>query len=306
MKSFFILTFYLVISISSKSQVIPDTIITNQFDTIPCKITYVNPYTVFYKIKKRKKLKDRLIPRIDIEQLIVNQSSVKVPEQKVDEGINAYFRKSKLNRSYESLMLDHNEDPSLKILADSTFSSKTLDYLYIGSMIQSFANRYKCKLIYVSNISKADAYSVNIKLYDASDDFYQKTSEKYDSKEIYFLRTNNNSDLKQLKFKYKNNKVTLEKNDYYVYTPSPKDSIESLGVPTRTYYGQDTIIQPANLYYYIGNAHFYSDFKMTGSVVVGYVLGGILGGIIMEGMVTEKTRLNNFIGEFIILNLDSN
>lgn len=294
------------------SQGIIDTIITSNSDTIPCQITYVNNYSAFYKIKKRKKLKSKITPRIDIYKLIINTEGVTILEEKFDSGINDYFRKSKLDRKYETLLLTEHTDPSLKVLADSTFSTSKTDYLYLATMIQAFANRYNCKLIY--HVVSPDSRKFRIRLYDASDAYYHQVLNSYKLNKIYFVRTDNKLDYSEISFKINAKKVVLNKNEYLEYTLSEKDS--TLFLKKRGLSSTKKIVfeeNQSNAYIYIGKTDYYIDdsgllIGVLGGAIGGAIAGsaeGVIGGIIVGSVVSDlssgKSGLNNFIGEFVRL-----
>ena len=119
-------------------------------------------------------------------------------------------------------MLTENTNPSLKVLADSTFSTSKIDYLYLATKIQVFANRYNCKLVY--NVVSANSCKFRIRLYDASDEYYHQVLNSYKLNKIFFVRTDNKFDYSEISLKINNKRVVLNKNEYLVYTLSEKDS----------------------------------------------------------------------------------
>lgn len=288
----------ILININAFSQSIIDTIITKTLDTIPCQVSYVNNYSVFYKISKRKKLKDKVTPRIDILKLIVNTKGITVKKEKFDSGINDYFRKSNLNKKYETLLLRDNTDPSLILLADSIIKTKKADYLYVATMIQAFANQYKCKIVYFEDNKQINQY--HIKLYDAPDTIYQKTLKSYKQNKIICLRTNNNLDYKEVKFKINNEKITLLKDQYY------SASITDLtkGKVQKNKELEEQKLDLSNQYVYIGQTDYYTGAANLASVLGSIALGaltGILSDIVIVVPMSAHITMNNFIGEFIML-----
>ena len=176
--------------INTFAQSVIDTIITILNDTISCQVTHVSKYSIFYKYQKRQKLKDKIIPRINVGKLIVHNKNIKIPIENKDSGINEYYRKSKLDNKYEVLLLKDKQNKSLKLLADSTISTEKSDIIYIATKIQSFAKLYKCKLIHISDIENINPNRINVKLYDSSDEFYIETLKEYQNNMIYFLIQN--------------------------------------------------------------------------------------------------------------------
>ncbi len=308
MTSKFILIFIITIfSANVFSQSIIDTIITNNLDTIACQVTYVNNYSIFYKYRKKNKIKDSIIQRINVSKLTVNNKNVTMLEEKKDNGINDYFKKSKLLKTYETLLLTNNTDSVLKILADSTFTFKKVDYFLIASKIQNFANQYRCKLIFASNIQHNNTYSVNIKLYDATDKYYKKVLNSYKKEKIYFLRTDNNFEQKEYTFKLNNNKITLKKNDYYTCNYNVNDSSlvikqDNLGFNNMKINDSTKI----NKYFFVGDASQYGKIAKKDIAVFGAaILTGAIGGLIIVGTSSNYYSISNFIGEFMKTNIDN-
>lgn len=297
-----LLTFF---TLETYSQSIIDTIITIKHDTIPCQVKYVNNYNVFYNYQKKDKIKDNIISRLDVLELIVNNKNVTILEAKSDSHINGYLRKSTLNKKYDVLLLPENTDSSLNILADSTFIFRKNDFFFMASKIQHFANRYKSKLVYYTEIKNEESYSINIKLYDASDNFYKSLLKTYDQKKIYFLRTKNNVEKDEYTININNKKFTLKKNEYYTFDLTKNDSslVIKKGIDNITI--RDTI--SANQYFFIGNTDQYSDINVAElGLAIGFgALGGFLGEIILDGMSGgSKCKVSNFIGEFMKMNID--
>lgn len=301
MKKIFLLISLLAFSFTISAQSIIDTIITNKFDTISCQITYVNNYSIFYKYQKGKKLKEKIIPRIDVSNFIVHNKNVTVMDKKLDSGINEYYMKSKLNKKYDVLLLTNNSESTLKILADSTFEFKKHDYFLIATIIQNFARQYRCKLIYLSEIKSSGNYSVNVKLYDATDNYYKEVLKTYEKEEVYFLRTNNSFEPKENTIKVDDTKIVLNKNEYYVYRLSELDNATRYKRHS-VFELENNLINDSlknNQYFYVGNPSQYKN-------AANYAVGALGGAIVVTATIGRKPNyLSNFVGEFMRINIDN-
>ncbi len=288
-----VLFFNLIVPSNLFSQQIKDTIITD-IDTIPCIITYVNSYSIFYKIEENNNTKARILPRLYVEKLIINSKNVPVLEQKYDSHINGYYKKSKLDKKYDALLLKENLSDNLKILADSTFTLKKNDYFKIAISVELFAKKYNCKLIYVSEPVKNNYNSFNVKLYDATDAYYHELSDLYKQNTIYFFRGNNAIEPEEIKLKHNDTIKWLKKNELVEFKINNNDSVS---------FKNDLILNKSicqNQYFFVGDI---SRYKFTSNVIaslfVSVALSTISGSFIFIGINNNLPRTSNFVGEFM-------
>lgn len=276
------------------SQKINDTIITDNFDTIPCIITYVNNYSVFYNIEENNNIKDKILPRLYVEKIIINSKNVPVLEQKFDSYINGYYKKSKLDNKYDVLLLKENSSGNLKILADSTFNFKKKDYFKMAMSVELFAKKYKCKLIYVSEPIKDNQYFINVKLYDASDIYYNELLDQYKQNAICFFRGNHAMEPEEIKLRHNDSIIWLNKNEIVEFRINPMDSAN---LPKDQYLFNGFC---QNKYFFVGDI---SNYKLTpaliASLFVSVALSSIGGFIFVIGYHNNLTGTSNFIGEFM-------
>ena len=303
MQKIYFLILFSFFTFESYSQSIIDTIITIKHDTLPCQVKYVNNYNVFYNYQKKDKIKDNIISRLDVLELIVNNKNVTILEAKSDSHINGYLRKSTLNKKYDVLLLPENTDSSLKILADSTFTFKKNDFFYLASKIQGFANRHRCKLVYPTRINNDESYSFNVKLYDATDVYYKTVLKTYNQKKIYFLRTNNNFERDEYELNINDNKIPLKKNEYHIFDLVKDDSL----LVIKRGFDKTTVCDTisANKYFFVGNTDHYSFLPSDIGFILGAAaVGAAFGYIVIAIPEREWCKVSNFIGEFMKINID--
>jgi hypothetical protein len=73
---------FILVSINICAQEFNDTIISNNSDTIFCKITLVNNYNIFYSYNpKKKKIVETFIPRGDVKYFTVQDKSINIQEE---------------------------------------------------------------------------------------------------------------------------------------------------------------------------------------------------------------------------------
>jgi hypothetical protein len=81
-RGLFLLLTAIVFSISLSAQDFKDLIITNDSDTIRCKITLVNNYNIFYTWNpKKKKIESTFISRKDVAEFVSKDSSIDIMEE---------------------------------------------------------------------------------------------------------------------------------------------------------------------------------------------------------------------------------
>lgn len=213
-------------SINLTSQTLIDTLILHSNDTIACKITYVNNYSVFLKYQKRKKkLSEKIIPRIKIKNMIVNTTGLTIMDEKRDEGINNYKIKSKLDKKLDILLIDSNKSPELFKIGEKRFENNNGLNL---NEIMSFVEWYNCKLVYISD--EYNDRSVVVELFDAPYIYYEKTFTKYEQNFVYIIQQQEN--VKEC-YDFKFNKINYElcKKGYYEFEKLKIDTI-----PKNEYY----------------------------------------------------------------------
>jgi len=292
-----ILTYILVANFNLHAQLCNDTILTDSYDTIACKITYVNNYTVFYNILENNKINNKVLPRIDIEKLVINSINITVLEQKFDSHINGFYKKSKLDNKYQTLLLKDNSNNQIRILADSTFIFKKNDYFGIAMNVEQFAKKYRCKLIYISNLIQENSIKFNVKLYDAKDSYYKEISNSYRNNSIFFFRGKNSMEPDEIKLKHSDSIYWLKKNEILEFKIDPKDLTQNL--PDSTL--KNGICQTK--YYYVGDI---SNYKLNASIFASLfasvAISAIAGpGFVLINFQKNVTVTSNFIGEFIII-----
>ncbi|NPD84465.1 hypothetical protein HNS38_06835 [Lentimicrobium sp. L6] len=87
-KKYLLILFTLVLTINMRAQTFDDLIITKEQDTIQCKITLINDYSIFYDYKKKKNTKSTYISKAEVEEYLSET-------YKVDENL-------KFSRNYPS------------------------------------------------------------------------------------------------------------------------------------------------------------------------------------------------------------
>ncbi len=288
-----ILFFNLIHPCRLYSQQIKDTIITD-IDTIPCTITYVNSYSIFYKINENNNIKARILPRLYVEKLIINSKNVPILEQKYDSYINGFYKKSKLDKKYDALLLKENSSNNLKILADSTFTFKKNDYFKIATSVELFAKKYNCKLIYVSEPVRNNYNSINVKLYDATDAYYQELLDLYKQNTISFFRGNNALEPEEIKLKHNDTIIWVKKNEILEFKINAVDSVNFKNDPVLI----KGICQ--NKYFFVGDiSHYKFTLNVMASLFVSVTLSSITDSYIFIGISNNLTKTSNFIGEFM-------
>lgn len=284
------------------SQNIIDTIFTEEGDTIQCQITSVSHYSIYYKYPKGKRLKDKIMPRVYVDRFVINNKGVSVKEQKFDSRINAYIKKSKLDKKYEPLMLKENTEPTLKVLGDSIFVQKKNDYLLLALKIASFAHRHNCKLIFVGEMETAAEIRTRITLYDASDEFYHKVYDSYNQNKVLLFRTNNITEFAEIDVRINDSIITLSKNEYYEYDFNI--SSDTLNV-NKSIIGSELRLEKndsnngINKYYFIGNSDNYSN---QFPIIIPLFIPGTTGFIIVTAS-NKSALMTNFVGEFVKMNI---
>ncbi len=213
----FIIIFLLGITYS-KSQSLIDTIITTSNDKIPCKISYVNNYSVFYKYQKssnKKKLKDQIIPRVSVQKLIINSKNITVLEEKIDNEVNEYLLKSKLDKKLEPLLISSNDSRELSLLAVKEWEINYKEYYGISYALFLFSKTHKCKLAYVEEVSRKDSIiKLKVYLYDAPIDYYNSELSKFNNGKKYFIRTTDKKEKDIDQIKINDKKYTISKSEY--------------------------------------------------------------------------------------------
>lgn len=273
------------------SQQMKDTIITD-IDTIPCTITFVNNYSIFYNVEEKSNSKARVLNRLYVEKLIINSKNVTVLEQKYDSHINGYFKKSKLDKKYDALLLKENTSKNLKILADSTFTFKKNDYFKIAISVELFAKKYNCKLIYISEPVINNSF--NVKLYDATDEYYLELSDLYKQNNIYFFRGNNTMESTEIKLKHNDTIIWLKKNEIVEFKMNAVDSAS---------FKNDKILNNGicqNKYFFVGDiSHYKFTSNVMASLFISVALSSISGSYIFIGISNDLSNTSNFVGEFL-------
>jgi hypothetical protein len=226
--------------------------------------------------------------------MIINSKNITVLEQKFDSHINGYFKKSKLDNKYDALLLKENSSNNLKILADSSFSFKKKDYFKMAMAVELFAKKYKCKLIYVSELNTENNYTFNVKLYDAGENFYRELANSYNQNSICFFRGNNAMEPDEIRLKHNDSIIWLKKNEFVEF------KINAIGSENSS--NEKSLINDTgqNKYYFVGDI---SNYKLTsavlGSLFASVALSSITGSFFIIEYTNNVTKTSNFIGEFM-------
>jgi len=215
------------------SQTLRDTLILHSNDTISCRITYVNNYSIFLKYKKnknKKKLSDKIIPRIRVKKMIVNTKGLTIMKEKIDENINDFRIKSKLNKKLDILLVDNIYSDELVQIGEKYY--KNINNTGISTYnVERFAKKHNCKLVSISEDTLTNKFVV--KLFDASMKYYEGILRKYEKRHIYILYNSQSKKIKCQEFDFNKIKYEICNNEYI-----------ELNMPQ-----SDTI--PKNEYYYI-------------------------------------------------------
>ncbi len=297
-----IITFIILVFLNYDcvSQDMIDTIITEDLDTISCQITYVSNYSIFYKYKNKKRIKEKIMPRLFVEDFVVNSPNITIKKQKFDSGINKYYKKSKLDRNYDILLLQDNTNESLKILADSTFVFKKNDFFKMAVNIELFVKQYRGKLVYIASIQNKPDFEIIVKLYDASDEYYHEILKSYKQKYICIFRGNNIMEYEKTKIRLKDTIIYLEKNEYYEFmlndsttTNNDKRKFKLLSLK----FNSDIQYKE---YYFSGNTDRYKlDYKDFIFIVASAVFSE--GFVVFVPVNSGLIKTSNFVGEFMKL-----
>ncbi len=292
-----LLTFLTIaLSINAFSQSVIDTIITDDFDTIPCQITRVSHYSIYYKYPRNNRLKEEIIPRLLVEKFVINNSGVTVQDQKFDSRINLCYKQSKLDRKYDELLLKDNSSSDLIILADSIFVFNKIDYFQMAVNIQLFARDYKCKLIHILDVKQESPYLVHVRLYDSPDEYYQQVLESYKQSKYCFFRGNDVMEITTNNLRFNDSIVWLAKNKFVEFNVSDLDT----AYLAKYKLCKDSIY--LNQYCFVGNANNYMITPELFFVAAGGVLGlGIYFVLIDDFIGSRFNNSSNFCGEFIKL-----
>ena len=206
---------------SLSSQTLIDTLILHSNDTIPCKITYVNSYSVFMKYQKKKKKKsEKNIPRIKIKKMIVNTTGLTIMTEKIDESINDYNIKSKLDKKLDVLLID-SITAELVLIGKKYFEFNQYNNLSIYQ-VEMFAKRHNCKLVYIKeDVLKKKA---EIQLFEGSLKYYERVFEKYNTNSVFILQSEQEN-IECANFNFEKKEYEICSNEYIIFEKPKTDTI---------------------------------------------------------------------------------